>query len=321
MSNSVQPHRQQTIRLHRPSDSPGKNTGVGCHFLLQCMKVKSENEVAQSCPTVPNPMDCSLPGSSIHGIFQTRVLEWECPSLTFQSIMLLTKSPSWLLIMMDTWGWFIIFFTSRSQSCHMPGKGVPRETGLVWGRTRTLTEASARALGTPLCPATPPLYPAPAIPSDMLTSLHPPWSSASEAICISLGRVFLTAPDFCLACVCWVVPCHCLEYQNSSLCGTLCLRASVYTVCGYTCVSVCVFSKKTLGLSSATCLQKGWQGCVCSRLSLVVYKDSSLFQLHKDGHPRPSALHSWGNLQGLLLTGMGCETSAVSTTFQDYPQL
>ena len=57
-------------------DSPGKNTGVGCHFLLQCMKVKSESEVAQSCPTLSNPMDCSLPGSSVHGIFQARVLEW-----------------------------------------------------------------------------------------------------------------------------------------------------------------------------------------------------------------------------------------------------
>ena len=59
----------------RPWDSPGKNTGVGCHFLLQCMKVKSESKVAQSCPTLSDPMDCSLPGSSIHGIFQARVLE------------------------------------------------------------------------------------------------------------------------------------------------------------------------------------------------------------------------------------------------------
>ena len=59
-----------------PWDSPGKNTGVGCHFLLQCMKVKSESEVAQLCLTLHDPMDCSLPGSSIHGIFQARVLEW-----------------------------------------------------------------------------------------------------------------------------------------------------------------------------------------------------------------------------------------------------
>ena len=60
----------------RPWDSPGKNTGVGCHFLLQCMKVKSESEVAQSCLTLSDPMDCSLPGSPVHGIFQARVLEW-----------------------------------------------------------------------------------------------------------------------------------------------------------------------------------------------------------------------------------------------------
>ena len=59
-----------------PWDSPGKNTGVGCHFFLQCMKVKSESEVAQSCLTPSDPMDCSLPGSSAHGIFQARVLEW-----------------------------------------------------------------------------------------------------------------------------------------------------------------------------------------------------------------------------------------------------
>src|SRR5574337_897389 len=76
MSDSVRAHRQQPTRLPSPWDSPGKNTGVGCHFLLQCMKVKSEREVAQSCPTVRDPMDCSLPGSSVHGIFQARVLEW-----------------------------------------------------------------------------------------------------------------------------------------------------------------------------------------------------------------------------------------------------
>ena len=63
-------------RLCRPWDFPGKNSGVGCHFLLQCMKVKSESEVAQSCPTLSDPVDCSLPGSSAHGIIQARVLEW-----------------------------------------------------------------------------------------------------------------------------------------------------------------------------------------------------------------------------------------------------
>ena len=76
MSNSVRPHRQQPTRLPRPWDSPGKNTGVGCHFLLQCVKVKTESEVAQLCLTLSDPMDCSLPGSSVHGIFQARVLEW-----------------------------------------------------------------------------------------------------------------------------------------------------------------------------------------------------------------------------------------------------
>ena len=67
MSDSVRPHRRQPTRLPRPWDSPGKNTGVDCHFLLQCMKVKSESEVAQSCLTLCDPMDCSLPGSSIQG--------------------------------------------------------------------------------------------------------------------------------------------------------------------------------------------------------------------------------------------------------------
>ena len=75
-SPTVRPQRRQPTRLLHPWDSPGKNTGVGCHFLLQCMKVKSESEVAQSCPTLWDPMDCSLPGSSIHGIFLARVLEW-----------------------------------------------------------------------------------------------------------------------------------------------------------------------------------------------------------------------------------------------------
>ena len=75
MSSSVQPHRQQSTRLPHPWDSPGKNTGVGCHFLPQCMKVKGENDVAQLCPTLCDPMDCSPPGSSVHGICQARGLE------------------------------------------------------------------------------------------------------------------------------------------------------------------------------------------------------------------------------------------------------
>ena len=82
VSDSVRPQRRQPTRLPRPWDSPGKNTGVGCHCLLQCMKVKTESEVAQSCPTLRNPMDCSLPGSSTHGIFQARGLEWGAIALS-----------------------------------------------------------------------------------------------------------------------------------------------------------------------------------------------------------------------------------------------
>ena len=78
MSDSVRPRRRRPTRLPRPWDSPGKNTGVGSHFLLQSMKVKGESEVAQSCWTLRDLMDCSPPGSSIHGIFQARVLEWGC---------------------------------------------------------------------------------------------------------------------------------------------------------------------------------------------------------------------------------------------------
>ena len=82
---TVQPHRRQPTRLRHPWDSPGKNTGVGCHFLLQCMKGKSESEVAQLCPTLPYPMDCSPPGSSVHGIFQARVLEWGAIAFSFMA--------------------------------------------------------------------------------------------------------------------------------------------------------------------------------------------------------------------------------------------
>ena len=89
MSDSLRLHRQQPTRLPCLWDSPGKNTGVGCHFLLQCMKVKSESEVAQSCPTPSDPMDCSLPGSSTHGTFQARVLEWG--AIAFSSALLFTS--------------------------------------------------------------------------------------------------------------------------------------------------------------------------------------------------------------------------------------
>ena len=93
----MRPHRWQPTRLTHPWDSPGKNIGVGCHFLLQCMKVKSESEVAQSCPTFSNPMDCSPPGSSVHGIFQARVLEWGAIWSVLLLLLLLSRfSCVWL---------------------------------------------------------------------------------------------------------------------------------------------------------------------------------------------------------------------------------
>ena len=85
----MRPHRRQPTRLPRPWDSPGKNTGVGCHFLLQCMKVRSESEVAQSCPTPSDPMDCSPPGPSVHGIFQARVPEWG--AIAFNHLLFSTR--------------------------------------------------------------------------------------------------------------------------------------------------------------------------------------------------------------------------------------
>ena len=86
-SDSVRPHRSQLTRLPRSWDSPGKNTGVGCRFLLQCMKVKSESEVTQSCPTLSNPLDCSPTGFSVHGIFQARVLEWGATAFSVKRLL------------------------------------------------------------------------------------------------------------------------------------------------------------------------------------------------------------------------------------------
>ena len=116
MSDSVRPHRRQPIRLPCPWDSPGKNTGVGCHFLLQCMKVKSESEVAQSCPTLRDPMDCSLPGSSVHVIFQARALEWG--AIAF-SVSLLTDT---LVETQESYFPFSSYFPFREtcMSCSLP---------------------------------------------------------------------------------------------------------------------------------------------------------------------------------------------------------
>ena len=100
--DSVRPHRQQPTRLPRPWDSPGKNTGVGCHFLLQCMKVKSESEVTQSCLTLRDPMDCSLPGSSVHGIFRARVLEWGAIAFSNRQAEWIHKEDPYICFLQET---------------------------------------------------------------------------------------------------------------------------------------------------------------------------------------------------------------------------
>ena len=123
MSDSVRPHRQQPTRLLCPWDSPGKNTGVGCHFLLQCMKVKSQSEVAQSCPTPSDPMDCSPPGFFVHGIFQARVLEWGAIDQIITNIQLSHKAvqvPSMELKK----------FQCRQEQRNFPGQGT--EVIQVW---------------------------------------------------------------------------------------------------------------------------------------------------------------------------------------------
>ena len=106
MSDSVWPQRRQPTGLPRPWDSPGKNTGVGCHFLLQCINVKSESEVAQSCLTLCDPMDCSLPSSSVHGIFQARVLEWGAIAFSKEVLRLRNKNISNCVL------FFFFFFQS-----------------------------------------------------------------------------------------------------------------------------------------------------------------------------------------------------------------
>ena len=103
MSHSVRPQRRQPTSLPRPWDSPGKNTGVRCHFLLHCMKVKHESEVAQSCLTLSNPMDCSLPGSSVHGILQARVLEWVAIAFSEITNYITLKKEKKILVSLLAW--------------------------------------------------------------------------------------------------------------------------------------------------------------------------------------------------------------------------
>ena len=123
VSNSVWPHRRQSTRLRHPWDPPGKNTGVGCHFLLQCMKVKSESEVTQSCPTLSDPMDCSPPGSSIHEIFQASVLKWD--AIAFSDALFQRSFISWLIYSVsetiipkhECLVWFFFLYLHCAQSC------------------------------------------------------------------------------------------------------------------------------------------------------------------------------------------------------------
>ena len=138
VSDSVRPHRRQPTRLLHPWDSPGKNTGVGCHFLLQCMKVKNEREVAQSCPTLSDPMDCSPPGSSAHGIFQARVLEWGAVAFSVQRAQRLLKRETVRLV------WIV-----RKRNCMRASQvalvvknppanaGDTRDSGLIPGSERS----------------------------------------------------------------------------------------------------------------------------------------------------------------------------------------
>ena len=133
MSDSVRPRRWQPTRLPRPWDSPGKNTGVGGHFLSQCMKVKSESEVTQSSSTLHNPGDCSLPGSSVHGIFQARVLEWGAIDTHYSHIN--TLSPPSCAVSVLILALFVVtclsFLPSIHSSCVLPQRLKKKVVNLV----------------------------------------------------------------------------------------------------------------------------------------------------------------------------------------------
>ena len=116
MSDSVRPNGLQPTRLLCPWDSPVKNTGVGCHFLLQCMKVESESEVAQLCLTLSDPMDCSLPGSSIHGIFRATVLEWGAIASTLSNFKICNTGLLTVVTMVYITSLGLNYFISRSMT-------------------------------------------------------------------------------------------------------------------------------------------------------------------------------------------------------------
>ena len=149
MSNSVRPHRRQPTRLPSPWGSPGKNTGVGCHFLLQCLKVKSESEVSLSCPTLSDPIIRSLPGSSIHGVFQARVGSWSGVPLPFP-----TSAAS-------------VQFSSVTQLCPTLCNPVNRSTpGFpVHHQLLEFTQTHAHQVGDAIQPSHPLLSPSPPAPN------------------------------------------------------------------------------------------------------------------------------------------------------------
>ena len=127
MFNSVQPQRWQPTRLSHPWYSPGKNTGVGCRFLLQCMKRKSESEVAQLCLILSDPMDCRLPGSSVSGIFQERILEWVAIAFSVNQVWALLNVAS-LSVTQIVYPWSQPFMGEFTFLCF----NFPTNTSLVW---------------------------------------------------------------------------------------------------------------------------------------------------------------------------------------------
>ena len=141
VSDSVRPHRRQPTRLPHPWDSPGKNSGVGCHFLLQCMKVKNESEVTQLCLTLRDPVDRTLPGSSIHGIFQARVLEWGANAFSISCTTMFNSSTnaggyvplSYLLNRWEKWDIEIFFRVSKQWSLNLKPKDVkPKSDWIIF---------------------------------------------------------------------------------------------------------------------------------------------------------------------------------------------